>query len=101
MTTFDAFLLAVVWGAVWAVLLQYTDWGRFLAARRTWLAVAIGVGVDLLILLPLLPLEMWLRICLVVIGSSAGIVIRSLANEWREHRELMEAVRGNAHSDCQ
>lgn len=88
-------ILALIWGLIWAVLLQHTRWGRFLAVRRSWIAVVIGVGVDLLILLALLPIMIWLSVCGVIAVSSVGIIVRSLANEWREHRELLEAIRGD------
>ena len=88
-------VLAFVWGCVWAALLQFTQWGRFIALRRAWLAVTIGVGVDLLLLLIVLPVSTWLFICAIVAASAIGIIARSLANEWREHRELLEGVDAN------
>ncbi len=91
-------ILGFVWGIVWAVLLQSTDWGQFLAARRAWLAVVIGVGADLLILVAVLPLPAWLLACAVIGASSVGIVIRSIANEWRDHREQLEAA-AHGHTD--
>ncbi len=94
--TIMAVILAAVWGVVWAVILQYTAWGQFLAIRRTWLAVIIGFGVDLLIMLAILPVNIWLQVCAIVGASAIGIIGRSLANEWRDHRELMEAVDGDA-----
>lgn len=68
--------VAVIWGIVWALTLQYTKWGQFLAERRAWLAVVIGVGVDLIIMFTgdFTPL-------LVVACSSIGIIARSLNNE--------------------
>jgi hypothetical protein len=90
-----AVILAAVWGAVWAALLQYTGWGRFLAVRRAWLAVVIGCGVDLLILLAVLPVALWLQVCTVIAASAIGIIVRSLANEWQDHREQLEAARGH------
>lgn len=87
-------VLGLVWGGIWAALLQCTRPGRFLAARRAWLAVVIGVGVDLLILLALVPLDTWLIICAVIGVSSVGIIVRSIRNELREQVELIEAVRG-------
>jgi hypothetical protein len=87
-------ILALIWGGIFAVLLQFTGWGRFLAARRAWLAVVIGFGVDLLILLVLLDLTVWLSVCAVIVASSLGMIVRSLANEWRDHQELVEAMHG-------
>lgn len=91
-------VLALIWGGIWAALLQCTRPGRFLAARRAWLAVVVGVGVDLLILLALVPLGAWLIICAVIMASSVGIIARSIWNELREHVDVMEALRGDAHT---
>lgn len=95
MTLTLCLILALVWGCIWAMLLQCTRPGRFLAARRAWLAVVVGVGVDLLILLALMPLTTWLAMCAVIGASSVGIVVRSLRNELREQLDVMEAVRGD------
>ena len=92
-----ACILAAVWGAIWAVILQYTAWGQFLAVRRTWLTVVIGFGVDLLILLAILPVTVWLQVGAIIAASSVGIIARSLANEWQDHSEQLEAAR--AHTD--
>ena len=80
----SAVLLGVVWGGVWAMCLQFTRWGRWLAVRRTWLTVVVGVGVDLLILALALPLEAWLLVTAVLGASSIGVIVRSLANEHLE-----------------
>jgi hypothetical protein len=96
MITIVCLVLALVWGGIWAALLQFTAWGRFIALRRAWLAVVIGVGVDLLILLILLPLETWLLIVALIGCSAVGIIARSLWNEWQELREIVEATRGDA-----
>ena len=93
-----AAILAAIWGGIWAALLQYTDWGHFLAVRRAWLAVVIGVGADLLIMLAILPLTVWLQVCCIIAASAIGIIVRSIANEWREHRANMEAARGDTHT---
>ena len=94
-------ILALIWGGIWAGLLQWTALGRFLVLRRAWLAVVIGVGMDLLIVLAVLPVGLWLQVCAVIAASSIGIIARSVANEWQEHRQLLEATRGNAHPDRQ
>lgn len=78
-----ALTLGAVWGGVWALCLQ-TPWGRWLALRRTWLAVVIGVGIDGLICLLLLPLETWLSVATVVAASSIGVIARALAHEHKE-----------------
>lgn len=96
MITILCLILALIWGCVWAAMLQFTGWGRFIALRRAWLAVVIGVGVDLLILLIIIPLGTWLLIVLVIGLSALGIIARSLWNEWQELREIVEATRGDA-----
>lgn len=87
-----AALLALFWGALWALFLQYTDHGRFLALRRTWIAVVIGVGGDLLILVAILPFEAWLVVCGILTASSIGIIARSLINEHADDRALLEVL---------
>ena len=91
-------VLGLFWGVFWALVLQCTEPGRFLARRQTWLAVVIGIGVDVLILLVLLPLEMWLQVVAVIGASALGIIGRSLLNEWREHAELLRGV-SHGHED--
>lgn len=61
------------------MFIQHNRWGRFLASERTWITVAIGVGVDLLIGFVLDPI--WMMIAAVVAFSSVGIIARSLINE--------------------
>lgn len=92
MTRF-AYFLALFWGILWAALLQWTQFGRWLAHRRTWLAVVIGVGVDLMLALPLLPLELWRRLLTIIGLSSLGVIARSLLNELGEERDAIRAAR--------
>lgn len=82
-------ILAGVWGGFWALFLQGTRMGQFLASKRAYLAVVIGVGVDLLIVLPMLDVLVWLRIVAVIGVSSIGLVVRSL---WNEFGELMDTI---------
>lgn len=85
-------LLAIIWGVVWAGVLQLTPMGRFLAARRTWLSVVIGVAGVLAILLYAMPWEIWLRIVGAFGLSSLGIIGRSLYNELREHSDFVQEI---------
>lgn len=80
----SALFLACIWGIAWAIALQFTKWGRWLALRRTWFSVVVGVGVDLLIVAAFLPFEEWLRLVAVIVLSSIGLIFRSLLNEHRE-----------------
>lgn len=84
MITLVAVLLAAIWGAVWALFLQLHPWGRWLAVRRTWLSVVVGVGVDLLILLLVLDWDSWAAVGAVTAASSIGLIVRSLVNERHE-----------------
>ena len=66
--------------------------GRFLAQRRTWITVVIGCGVDVLILLLVVPLETAALVVGVLALSSLGIIARSIYNEWDEEHRLLEEV---------
>jgi len=79
-----ALCLGTVWGALWAVFLQWHTWGQWLVVRRTWLTVVIGVGVDLLLLLLVLDWHTWAQVAAIIAVSSIGIIVRSLHNEHRE-----------------
>jgi hypothetical protein len=94
MTIITALILAAVWGVVWAVALESKP-GRFLAARYTWLTVVIGVGVDLLIGLLVMPIEVWMAMAAILALSSIGIVARSLWNEHQDQRTLHTMIHGD------
>ena len=72
-------LLALLWGILWALAIQFTGWGKYLADRRTYLTVIIGIGMDLAIAFN----ENWFTVFFVIGSSAIGIVIRSLINESR------------------
>jgi len=93
MTVF-VLVLAVIWGGVWALALEYVPFCRWIAVKRTWLSVVIGVGGDLALLAVVLDWDTWLLGVGVIAASSVGIIMRSLANEMREWHALMEASRG-------
>lgn len=61
------------------MFIQHSRWGQFLASERTWITVAFGIGVDLLICFVLDPI--WMMITAVITLSSLGIIARSLINE--------------------
>ncbi len=88
---------ALLWGVLWALALQHSRLGRFLARERTWIAVVIGVGVDLLLGIGAL----WWQIWLVVALSSIGIIARSLLNEHREVEPALNRYKAKwALEDC-
>ena len=88
--------LALIWGLLWALVLQYVPLGRFLAVRRSWLAVVIGIAVDLLLLRPVLSQRSWLRVAGVLGASSIGMILRGLLNEWHDHQEILARTREQA-----
>ena len=76
-----AAILALLWGALWALFLQLHPWGRWLAVKRTWLTVVVGVGVDLALLLLILDAHTWATVVAIIAASSIGVIVRSLYNE--------------------
>jgi len=82
-------LLALLWGIGLACWLQFSRMGRFIATERTWIAVVIGVGVDLLLIIG----ATWWALWLVVAFSSLGIIVRSLLNEHRETEPALNRYR--------
>lgn len=74
-------VLAMLWGFVWAAVLQYTDWGRRTARERTWITVVIGVGGNLAILYFAIDPSSWWTVVAIFVASSIGIIGRSLFNE--------------------
>ena len=90
-----ALVLAAVWGFAWAWLLN-TEPGLWLARRRTWITVVIGVGVDLLILPLVLGLMEWLFVAAIIAASSIGIVIRSWNHEHHDEEAGWRALEKTA-----
>jgi hypothetical protein len=83
-----AVIVAAIWGALWAAFIQFNYHGRFLAARLTWLSVVIGIGVDLLILALVIPLDALIAVVAVIGASSLPIIARSLFNESMDSRKF-------------
>jgi len=73
---------ALIFGIIYAMFLQRNAYGQFLAERRTWLTVVIGVGVDLLLSFG----GNWWDVVAVIAFSSIGIIARSLANEQKRNQ---------------
>ena len=55
-----ALILAVIWGVLYALSLQRTQAGRFLAARLTWLSMVISNGVNIVLCRLFVSGEEWL-----------------------------------------
>lgn len=95
MNLFSPFL-ALIWGLLWALVLQYVPLGRFLAARRSWLAVVIGIAGDLLLLRTVLSQSSWLRVTSILAASSIGMILRGLLNEWHDHQAMLVHPKGRS-----
>lgn len=93
-----ALFLALFWGLLWAAFLQFTTPGRYLVKRRTWITVVIGVGVDLLILLMVLPINTVATIALIIAVSAVPIIARSIINEYSDFRAINH-LNGRDHDD--
>ncbi len=87
--TLLALLLAGLWGTLYALWLQRTRQGAFLAARMTWLSVVIGCGMNLLIALLVIEVSAWLMLVGLFVASGIPIVIRSLSNEHRLQMDVL------------
>lgn len=93
--TIFGLVIAAIWGISWATFLNHTYAGRFMAARLTWLTVVIGIGVDLVIALFIIPLDAWLRVAGIITASSIAVIARSLINQSADHRDLIERNHAN------
>lgn len=78
----------LLWGIVYALFLQLSRSGRQLASDLTWLAVVIGVGIDLLVSFN----SDYFNVSSVICSSSLGIIIRSLYNESRGQNHPYKAT---------
>jgi len=96
-----ALIVGAIWGALWALFIERTRSGKFIAARLTWLSVVIGVGVDLLIAMLVIDFEAWWRVVAIISASSIAIIARSLNHETNDHFELIERTNGQQNTSRQ
>ena len=91
---FVLFVLAeLAWGTLFALFLQHTRPGRYLARNnQSWLAVVIGVTGTQIIELIVSPLCAVCASALAFALSAVGIVTRSLINEHKLERTLHDAA---------
>ena len=80
-------LIAFSWGATWAACLQYTQWGRWLAQRRTWLTVVVGNGGTIASMTLFLDMALVASIVFVFFCAAIPIIARSFLNEFRDEAE--------------
>ena len=73
--------LALVWGGIWALFLQVVPLGQFLARRRTYITVVVGVGVDLALAFFCVPFGVWWKVVAIIALSSLPIILRSWVND--------------------
>jgi len=88
------FVLSLVWGIGYALLLTLWDLAHYLADRRPWITVIAGVAVQVLILrIPGSCTEWWwLYPCFA--ASGGPLVLRSLILEYHEEQQLRENMHG-------
>jgi len=79
-------LAEAVWGSIVAVVLQYTDWGRWLDKEMTWLPALVGTGGAGLIAVIYLgwPVVGWSALFL--FAAFVPLFIRAFANLYRQWR---------------
>jgi hypothetical protein len=82
------------WGIAYAAFLQFTDIGRYIVERVTWLSVVIGIGGDLLIAGLFVGWPVVLAVGAIIGASSIGIVARSLINYQQAHAEFERILDG-------
>ncbi len=95
MTTYLVFALLLLVSTLYAVILQVTSFGRWLARERTWLSVVIGVGYTVLALVLVIPRSAWFMVVMAFLVASLPIIGRSLWNELRRDSAVWKEVRGD------
>ncbi len=88
-----ALILALAWGIALALALQRIEFLRWMADKRTWILVVIGVAVDLALAWLIVPFEWWWRVAAIIGASSVGLIGRSIYLERAEWTELMRTIR--------
>ena len=92
-------LAAFMWGICVAAFIQFSELGRFIAARLTWLIVAIGMGGDLLIALLLIDSAgrvLWWQLVAVIGLSSIAVSARSILELLGQWRSVMDVAKDQA-----
>lgn len=82
-------LSELAWGTAWASFLGFTDAGKFMTRRRTWLTVVIGVGGTLAIARMVLPVVVLVRMLLAFVFSGLPLIIQGLGEEFNLDRVLL------------
>lgn len=89
-------LASVVWGIAVACFIEFTELGRFIALRLTWLSVAIGLGGDFLLSILLLDEAgriVWWQFVALVALSSIPVSTRGLLELVAYNRMVMDGAK--------
>lgn len=92
-------LAAACWGVAVACFLEYTELGRFIAVRLTWLSVVIGFGGDFLLAIFLLDDQgriIWWQFVALVGVSSIAVITRGLLELVAYNRTMMDVAKDTA-----
>lgn len=88
------YLFALIFGLIYAWFLSFTAFGRWLALKRTWITVVIGVGCDLLLVRPVVRCsDDWHRFLFIIGSSSLPIIARSLLIELTETNNVINRAK--------
>ena len=86
--------VCVTWGLAWALFLQFTDVGRYLAQHETWITVVVGNGAVLGIALLVLPWQTVETLFWLFAAAGLPIIGRALINNARAAHERWTELRG-------
>ena len=82
------YLLALLFGAFYALFLEFVPFGIWLVNRRTWMTVVGGVGAVMLIARQFVDPASWNLIALTFVWASGPVIGRSLIRElWEWNNE--------------
>jgi len=86
----------LAFGLIYALWLDRSRLGKFLARYLTWFSVVVGVGLTVMIAIPILGLETAGKVALAFVFSSVGVIVRGLqqnAETVRQAWRILRAVR--------
>lgn len=92
-------LASFIWGVCVACFMQFTTIGKFIAARLTWLIVAIGTGGDLLLLLLLMDSTgrvLWWQLVATIALSSIAVSARGILELVSYFGSMIDAAKDQA-----
>jgi len=87
------FVLLFCTSICYALALQ-SRWARVWLEEKAWISVVIGVGYTIAFLLPLIGGWATLMVLAAFVVSGLPIVVRSLINEMKRYRQMVERENG-------